>query len=86
MSVTDLRRDTSAVIRSIREQGDAVYITQHGRPAALMLDYDQCQALVAQAEQSGWPPGFFEETYGALADDPLVQSDQGDFETRETLG
>ncbi len=86
MPVTDLRRDTSAVIRSIREQGDVVYITQHGRPAAVMLDYEQYEALVAQAEQSGWPPNFFDETYGALADDPLIRPDQGDFETREIFG
>lgn len=86
MSVTDLRRDISAVIRSIREQGDVVYITQHGRPAAVMLDYEQYGALVAQAAQGGWPPNFFYETYGALTEDPLVRPDQGDFETRETLG
>jgi hypothetical protein len=24
----------------------------------------------------GWPPGFFEQTAGALADDPLVRGEQ----------
>ena len=35
MPVTDLRRDTKAIIHSIREGGDVVYITQHGRPAVV---------------------------------------------------
>ena len=82
MPVTDLRRDTSAVIRGIRDQGDVVYITQHGRPAVVMLDYQEYEALVARAEPKGWPKGYFEETYGALADDPLVRPEQGDYEDR----
>lgn len=50
MPVTDLRRDTSRILRSVREDGDVVYITQHGRAAAVLLDYDQYQALLAQLE------------------------------------
>ena len=83
MPVTDLRRDTSAVIRSIREEGDVVYITQHGRPAAVMLDYEQYETLVAQAEQNVWPTDYFAQTYGALAEDPITRPEQGEYETRE---
>lgn len=50
MPVTDLRRDTSRILQSVREDGDVVYITQHGRAAAVLLDYDQYQALLAQLE------------------------------------
>lgn len=89
MPISDLRRQTSAVIRNIQEEGDVVYITQHGRPTAVMLDYEQYEALVARAEQPrwqrGWPPGYFEQTYGALADDPLTREEQGTYEERETL-
>jgi hypothetical protein len=28
-------------------------------------------------EELGWPPGFFEQTYGSLADTPLVIDDAG---------
>jgi hypothetical protein len=28
-------------------------------------------------EELGWPPGFFEQTYGALADIPLVLDEAG---------
>jgi len=85
MPVTDLRRETSAVIRSIREDGDVVYITQHGRPAAVMLDYEQYEALMARAEQQGWPSDYFADTYGALADDPMTRPAQDKFEARESL-
>lgn len=36
-------------------------------------------------EELGWPPGFFEQTAGALADDPLVRGAQGEYEVREEL-
>lgn len=37
------------------------------------------------AEELGWPPGFFEETAGALQGDPLVREPQGEYEVREEL-
>ncbi len=37
------------------------------------------------AGERGWPPGFFEQTAGALADDPLVRGEQGAYEEREAL-
>lgn len=36
-------------------------------------------------EELGWPPGFFEETYGSLRDEPLNRLPQGDFEEREPV-
>jgi hypothetical protein len=33
----------------------------------------------------GWPVGYFEETYGIFADDPIERGDQGTFETREPM-
>lgn len=49
LPVTDLRRDTSQIMKSVRE-GDVVYITQHGRAAAVLLDYEQYEALMSQLE------------------------------------
>jgi hypothetical protein len=34
---------------------------------------------------SEWPPGYFEKTFGALADHPLTREPQGDYEQREAL-
>lgn len=33
----------------------------------------------------GWPPGFFEATYGCLRDDPIERPPQGEYEIREEL-
>lgn len=34
----------------LRETGDAVYITQHGRPTAVLVDYKKYEAMLAQLE------------------------------------
>jgi prevent-host-death family protein len=48
MPVSDLRRKTSDVIDTVREGGDAVYITQHGRPVVVLMDYARYEELLAQ--------------------------------------
>ena len=49
--ISDLRRQASEVIKSLRETKDAIYITQHGRPAAVLVDYEKYEALLAQLEE-----------------------------------
>ncbi|MEG3925906.1 MULTISPECIES: hypothetical protein [unclassified Microcoleus] len=36
-------------------------------------------------EDLGWPPGFFERTFGCFQDEPLVRGEQGEYEEREEL-
>jgi hypothetical protein len=36
-------------------------------------------------EELGYPPNFFEETYGSCADDPIVIDSEGEFEEREKI-
>lgn len=50
MPVSDLRRNAGELLDSVRESGDVIYITQHGRPAAVLIDYHQYEALLAQLE------------------------------------
>jgi prevent-host-death family protein len=50
MPVSDLRRQTSKVIQTIIREKEAVYITQHGRPAAVLVDYEEYEAMLAQLE------------------------------------
>lgn len=35
------------------------------------------------ADGNGWPEGFFEQTFGSLADEALVREEQGQLERRE---
>lgn len=50
MPVSDLRRNTSDVLATLRE-GEVVYITQHGRPTAVLLDYQRYEMMLAQLEE-----------------------------------
>ncbi len=43
------------------------------------------EAKTAPSENRGWPPGFFEQTYGSFRDQPLVREPQGEYETRDKL-
>jgi hypothetical protein len=33
----------------------------------------------------GWPPGFFELTFGSLRDSPVTRESQGEYETRDEI-
>lgn len=37
------------------------------------------------AEELGWPPGFFEETYGAFQDEPIEREVVVEWEKRENV-
>ena len=43
------------------------------------------QSSQKSPEELGWPSGFFEETAGCLADDPIQRYPQGEYEEREQL-
>ncbi len=34
-------------------------------------------------EELGWPPGFFENTFGSITDEAFKRYPQGEFEKRE---
>jgi hypothetical protein len=38
-----------------------------------------------ERDANGYPIGFFEQTAGSLADDPIERAPQGDYEIREEL-
>ena len=48
MPITDLRRQATQLVKLVKDGGDVVYITQHGRPAAVLVDYEQYESLIAQ--------------------------------------
>jgi hypothetical protein len=37
-------------------------------------------------EELGWPPGYFENTFGSVTDEAFKRHPQGEFEKREPLG
>lgn len=48
-------------------------------------DQPTISPIQSTPEDLGWPPGYFEQTYGSLRDEPLERGPQGVFETREEL-
>jgi len=48
--ISDLRRQASRVVNTLREGSDVVYITQHGRPAAVLMNLGQFEAMEAELE------------------------------------
>lgn len=51
--------------------------------AELEEDIRHTAANANHQQGKGWPPGFFEETFGAFKDDPLVIDSEGIFEDEE---
>ncbi len=53
----------------------------------VMVIYQSIEILTAAKtpEDLGWTPGFFEQTAGCLADDPIQRYPQGEFEKREGI-
>ena len=43
------------------------------------------QPVATGGQGAGWPPGFFEQTYGSFRDQPLVRESQGEYEVRDEL-
>ncbi len=52
MPVTDLRRKTRDVIRGVYEDKLTVYITQHGRPTVVLVNYEQYEKMVAALQEA----------------------------------
>jgi hypothetical protein len=45
----------------------------------------QASTTVGTTPTNGWPPRFFEQTYGSFREHPLERGEQGDLEVREGL-
>ena len=48
--ISDLRRKANDIINTIRETNEAVYITQHGRPVVVLVDYERYEELLQGVE------------------------------------
>ena len=60
---------------------------RHRRVEVLLLplDLEQLQENQANADELGWPRGFFERTAGRWAGEQLRRESPGEYETRDGL-
>ncbi len=48
--ISDLRRDTARLLKQVGETAEPIYITQYGRPKAVLLGYEAYERMMAQLE------------------------------------
>lgn len=53
--ITDLQAKAKRFIEQVRDTGEAIIITQRGRPAAVLLDYETYQGMVATIDEMSYP-------------------------------
>jgi prevent-host-death family protein len=70
VTVTELHHQLHAVLREVSEE-TAITISHRGKPVAVLISPTVYETLRGDEPSPGWPAGYFEETYGALAEDPL---------------
>ena len=51
----------------------------------VMVIYQSIETVSQTSNNLGYPPDFFEQTYGSCEDDPIVIDSEGDFEQREEI-
>ena len=51
--ISDLRRAPGQVVETIREGSGVVYITQYGRPAAVLIGYEAYEAMQEKLRTAG---------------------------------
>ncbi len=51
----------------------------------IILPLEEKPADDVERDEMGYPIGFFEQTAGSLADDPIERAPQGDFDVREEI-
>ena len=57
-----------------------------GRHRIVLVIDEQVAGPESEAhEGSAWPLGYFEQTFGTLANDPLTREPQGEYEERKAL-
>jgi len=49
----------------------------------VVIDHQNAPATKRPVHE--WPEGYVEQTFGALANDPLMREPQGDYEERESF-
>lgn len=53
--ISDLQSKTREVVDGVRKTGDPVIITQRGRPAALVVNYEQYEGMLHTLDEMSYP-------------------------------
>ncbi len=53
--ISDLQTRAKKIVESVKHTRDPVIITQRGRPAALLVNYEDYEGMMATLEEMGQP-------------------------------
>jgi prevent-host-death family protein len=53
--ISDLQTQAKKIVESVKQTRDPVVITQRGRPAALLVNYEDYEGMVATLEEMSRP-------------------------------
>src|SRR6266545_1824977 len=53
--ISELQAQAKRIVESVKQTGDPVVITQRGRPAALLVNYEDYEGMVATLEEMSAP-------------------------------
>jgi len=79
---------TIPVRARVKPDGTLVVTVATGMPESeveVLVVVNEISSGAPAGQSRRWPEGFFEQTYGACASDPLRQAPQGEFELRGIL-
>ena len=82
MPLTEPRKTTVTVAADGSATVDEPLLLPAGRYRVVVL---VAEPPAVARDERGWPGGFFDETYGSLADDPLSRPEQGEAQEGEAL-
>lgn len=55
LPISDLQTKTKKIIDSVKNTKEAVIITQRGRPAAMIVNYDDYKSMVHTLDEMSYP-------------------------------
>lgn len=50
VSITDLKANLASFVARLDTEGAPLYVTQHGKPKAVLMKYDEYEALMEKVE------------------------------------
>jgi antitoxin YefM len=48
--ISEVKRRLASFIDDVRKKGESLYVTQHGRPVAVLMGYEEYEALIRRVE------------------------------------
>jgi antitoxin YefM len=55
LPISDLATKTKEIVEGVKKTGDPVIITQRGRPAALLVNYEEYEGMLHTLDEMSYP-------------------------------